>query len=84
MTLTVSELVILKTPEDTALAKCVGALQFVLAFYVPNQHYLDTEAWKVACARAVDAYLLTAPLIGWTPVPYRADNGVVYEDYTND
>jgi hypothetical protein len=30
----------------------LGALKFLLAFYEPGQTHLDTEAWKVAEARA--------------------------------
>lgn len=67
--------------ERTALEDCVGALQFILAFYEPGQRALDTEAWKVACARGVAAYHRGAAEAGWSPLPYRADNGSVYRDY---
>ncbi len=63
--------------DREALEKCVGALQFILAFYEPGQRYLDTEAWKVACAGGVKAYTDGAMLLGWTFRPMAADNGVV-------
>jgi hypothetical protein len=66
-----------QTPERAALEKCVGALQFLLAFYEPHQRHLDTEAWKVACAGAVAAYLEGAAVIDWDAIPYRADNGSI-------
>lgn len=65
------------TQEQQALEHCVGSLQFLLAFYVPGQKTLDTEAWKVAVAGAVEAYHEGAALLEWTTTPYRADNGVV-------
>lgn len=52
-------------PDLKVLEDCVGALQFILAFYEPGQTYLDTEAWKNACARGVDAYQRGAAAIGW-------------------
>lgn len=69
-----------QTPEREALEKCVGALQFFLAFYEPGQRTLDTEAWKVACATGVAAYHQGASVIDWPAIPYRADNGSVYRD----
>jgi hypothetical protein len=46
----------LPLPEDAEpdplLKDAWGALNFILAFYEPGQTYLDTEAWKVAEARA--------------------------------
>ena len=35
-----------------AAPELLGALRFILAFYVPGQTYLDTNAWKVAEASA--------------------------------
>lgn len=64
--------------ERAALEECVGALQFILAFYEPGQRYLDTEAWKRACAGGVRAYMNGATLIGWTVRPLKADNGEVH------
>lgn len=64
-----------------ALSDCVGALQFILAFYEPGQTALDTEAWKQACAGGVRAYHRGVAAVGWTGFPYRADNGSVYRDY---
>ena len=69
-----------ETEKDAALRDCVGALQFILAFYVPNQRALDTQAWKQACASGVAAYHKAASVIGWTTIPYRADCGAVYRD----
>lgn len=66
--------------ERMALEACVGALQFILAFYEPGQRALDTDAWKVACAGGVAAYLNGASAIGWNPIPMHADNGSVYRD----
>lgn len=35
--------------ETLALTdRLTGALNFIMAFYVPNQRYLDTNAWKQA------------------------------------
>jgi len=62
---------------NKALEDSTGALQFILAFYEPGQRYLDTEAWKSACARGVSAYLNGAAAIGWTPTWKRAVNGEV-------
>lgn len=61
-----------------ALEDCVGALQFILAFYEPGQRTLDTWAWKAACARGVAAYLQGAPLVGWEAHPLKAVNGEVH------
>jgi hypothetical protein len=68
-----------KTIEELseALQDCVGALQFILAFYEPGQQVLDTEAWKVACGRGVAAYIKGATLIGWDYRPCKAVNGTV-------
>jgi len=63
---------------EEALADCVGALQFVLAFYEPGQRHLDTEAWKSACAKGVAAYHKGASAIGWPAIPYEAWNGEVH------
>lgn len=65
---------------EAALRDCVGALQFILAFYEPGQRVLDTNAWKGACHSGVAAYHKGANLIGWTTFPYRAENGSVYRD----
>lgn len=65
-------------PPRTALEDCVGALQFVLAFYEPGQRYLDGEAWKVACANAVAAYNRGATELGWNFYPLNANSGSVY------
>ena len=66
--------------DRKALEDCVGALQFILAFYEPGQRYLDTEAWKQACAKGVAAYLQGATAIGWTIRPMKAVNGEVHYD----
>lgn len=66
--------------ERKVLEDCVGALQFILAFYEPNQSYLDTEAWKGACARGVRAYTNGAAMIGWTIRPMTANNGQIRYD----
>jgi hypothetical protein len=63
--------------DRSALEDCVGALQFILAFYEPGQRALDTEAWKVACAAGVAAYLTGATQIGGTIRPMRAVGGEV-------
>ena len=43
-------------PDERALVEqLAGALNFLLAFYVPHQRVLDTDAWKVAHAGAVRA-----------------------------
>lgn len=69
------------TPDTkAALEDCVGALQFILSFYEPGQRYLDTEAWKRACAGGVAAYQRGATVLGWTQRAMRADNGSVYFD----
>lgn len=34
--------------EAQLIEKLTGALRFIMAFYDPNQRYLDTEAWKLA------------------------------------
>jgi hypothetical protein len=64
--------------EKTALEDCVGALQFILAFYEPGQRTLDTEAWKVACALGVAAYQRGATELGWTQRQMKAVNGEVH------
>jgi hypothetical protein len=66
--------------ERKALEDCVGALQFILAFYDPNQRCLDTEAWKRACAGGVAAYRKGATLLGWCQRPMAARNGEVIYD----
>lgn len=66
--------------EQKALRDCVGALNFVLAFYEPGQRTLDTEAWKVACNKAVAAYHQAAKLIGWPATPWVARDGAVYRE----
>jgi hypothetical protein len=66
--------------ERKALEDCVGALQFILAFYDPNQRHLDTEAWKRACASGVHAYREGATLLGWCQRPVAARNGEVVFD----
>ncbi len=65
---------------EDALSDCVGALQFILAFYEPGQRTLDTEAWKRACASGVAAYIKGAAAIDWPAIAYRADNGSVYRN----
>lgn len=62
----------------SALEETTGALQFLLAFYDPNQRYLDTEAWKTACAGAVTAYNRSATELGWCFKPLVARNGEVF------
>lgn len=42
-----------------------GALNFILAFYEPNQRHLDTEAWKVAEARGKQMLAAGKERIGW-------------------
>lgn len=37
-----------ETEEKKLLQDAWGALNFILAFYDPNQRYLDTNAWKQA------------------------------------
>lgn len=66
--------------DRKAFEDCVGALQFILAFYDPNQRHLDTEAWKVACARGVAAYREGATRLGWCRRPIAARNGEVVYD----
>lgn len=66
--------------ERKALEDCVGALQFILAFYNPGQRHLDTEAWKSACASGVAAYRKGATLLGWCQRPIAALNGEVHYD----
>lgn len=62
------------------LEKTTGALQFILAFYEPGQTYLDTEAWKSACASAVAAYNNAATELNWCFQPLRAQDGEVFRD----
>lgn len=66
--------------QRKALEDCVGALQFILAFYEPGQRHLDTNAWKSACAKGVAAYLKAGELVAWDTIPYVARDGAVYRE----
>ena len=37
-----------KEETDALILELTGALNFIIAFYEPNQRHLDTEAWKRA------------------------------------
>ncbi len=41
-----------------------GALNFILAFYDPQQRYLDTEAWKQAEASGRRCHALLSDYLG--------------------
>jgi hypothetical protein len=76
-----------KTDEEL-LRDSWGSLNFILAFYVPGQTYLDTEAWKrcEANARRVHAELSRRLGIreGDPNQPFQVLQGQELEDVISD
>jgi hypothetical protein len=65
--------------DEELIKKLAGSLNFILAFYVPGQRHLDTEAWKQACASGVDAFNAANERIGSLYPTKVASNGTVQE-----
>ncbi len=70
----------MKPESDDLIRDAWGALNFILAFYDPNQRYLDTNAWKACEANARSVHARLAQKMS-KEIKYMVSGGI-YTDTT--